>query len=285
MTWYFFKTLREKQSILKKLKHGDIFPLLKYVAYRLRLSQFFHLTRKWYTMRVFYSPYAFWLWTHEEKEKDEEVFLESFLKAGDTFIDCGAHIGTLTITASKLVGDKGKVYSYEAHPRTFTYLERNVKENHCSNVILKNIAIGGSSGIVTFSDYYASDLNAVEKGGRHAVAMTTLDEDLTEVAVINLLKLDIEGCELPALTGATETLGRTQVIYFESATTSFSRFGYSLQDMVRTLKESGFDCYRMSGADILQKIDSDYETKVRYENILAARSSFLDSDWYKKHLK
>ena len=77
-------------------------------------------------MRVFYSPYAFWLWTHQDKEKDEELFFESFLNEGDTVVDCGAHIGTLTITAAKVVKEQGRVFAFEAHPRTFSYLLKNL---------------------------------------------------------------------------------------------------------------------------------------------------------------
>lgn len=272
MKWHFFKTLREKQSIVKKLKNGDVIPFLKYVLYRFGLSPLFHLNRRWYRMRVFYSPFAFWLWTHEDREKDEEIFFESYLKAGDTVVDCGAHIGTLTITASKIVGGKGKVFSYEAHPRTFSYLKRNTEDNNCKNVSAHNLAIGDKERVVNFSDYYASDLNSIEDDGKFSVEMKTLDGLLKDVETIDLLKLDIEGSELPALLGAVETIKKTKAIYFESAQRSFTRFNYKLDDIIFFLEKNGFTCYLMSGKSILGGIKPGHVTKMRYENILALPS-------------
>ncbi len=271
MKWHFFKTLRERRSILKRMRRGDIVPFLKYVIYRFRLSPLFHLNRKWYTMRVFYSPYAFWLWTHEDKEKDEELFFESFLKEGDTVVDCGAHIGTLTITASKLVGERGKVFSFEAHPRTFSYLKRNLVENGCDNVVLENVAIGEKEQMVNFSDYYASDLNSIEDEGKFLVTMKTLDTLLGDVAAIDLLKLDIEGSELPALLGGGEAIKKIKAIYFESAERSFTRFGYELKDVVDFLKEKGFICYQAKRGELGKEIDGGHVTNMRYENILALK--------------
>lgn len=271
MKWYFFKTLREKQSITRKLKKGDLVPFLKYVLYRFGFSQLFHLNRKWYRMRVFYSPYAFWLWTHEDKEKEEEQFFESFIKHGDTIVDCGAHIGTLTIIASKLVGREGQVFAYEAHPRTFSYLKRNIEDNNCDNVSTYNFAIGDREENVTFSDYYASDLNSVEDGGKFSVEMKTLDGLLKDVQTIDLLKLDIEGSELPALLGAVETLKKTKAVYFESAERSFRRFHYELKDVVAFLKENGLTCYQTDGGEIGKELDGSHVTKMRYENILAIK--------------
>lgn len=271
MKWYFFKTLREKQSILRKLKKGNFVPFLKYVVYRFRVSPLFHLKRKWYTMRVFYSPYAFWLWTHEDKEKDEELFLETFLHEGDTVIDCGAHIGTLTITASKIVKESGRVFAFEAHPRTFGYLKRNVKDNRCDNVSCRNVAVGGKKGLASISDYYASDLNTIEEDGAIKVPMLTLDELLKDVVRIDLLKLDIEGSELSAIQGGRETLRKTKAVYFESAERSFNRFNYTLSDVIDELRGNGFTAYHIRGGELLDEVKGDHVTKMRYENILALR--------------
>lgn len=272
MTWYYFKTFREKENVLKQLRKWNAVPFIKYALYRFRLSHVFHLKRKWYTMRVFYAPYAFWLWTHEDKEKDEELFFESFLKEGDTVVDCGAHLGTLTITASKLVGEHGRVYAYEAHPKTFSYLMQNVKDNNCQNVSLGNYAIGEKEKDAMITNSYVSDMNTVCEEGELSVNMKTLDSLLLEVQEVTLLKLDVEGSELPALFGAQTLLPKVKAIYFESAQASFDRFSYSLKDIVSFLEQRGFSCFSVSGSSIGKKIDKTHTTKSRYENILALRS-------------
>lgn len=272
MKWYFFKALREKRDILNRCKRGDVVPLLKYIIYRARLSHFFYIQRKHYTMRVHYSPYAFWLWTHKEKEKDEELFLESFLKKGDVVIDCGAHIGTLTLTAALCVGDKGAVIACEAHPRTFLYLLRSVSDSPYTTIACHNVAVGDDKKEALFSDYYANDLNGVDTEGALTVTMTTLDEIASSCRTIDLLKLDIEGSELDALHFGKEALRKTKAIYFESAPRSFARFGYELKDIISFLDEQGFVCYITKGATIGERIDVSHVTTVRYENILALRA-------------
>ncbi len=269
MKWYFFKTLREKQSIIRKIKKGNPIPFLKYLLYRFHISPMFYLHRKWYTMRVFYSPYAFWLWTHEDKEKDEELFFEKFLKEGDVVVDCGAHLGTLTITASKIVGDKGHVYAYEAHPRTFGFLKKNIHDNGCKNVTSLHVAITDTNQSVRFSDYYVNDMNSIEENGPLVVEGKNLEFLLCDVERVDLLKLDIEGGELQALKGAGDILKRTKAVYFESAARSFARFGYSLDDIVAFLKESGFVCYLLSNGNISCELQLGHVTKMKYENILA----------------
>jgi FkbM family methyltransferase len=220
-------------------------------------------------MRVFYSPYAFWLWTHKEREKDEELFFEKFLKEGDVVVDCGAHLGTLTITASKIVSDKGHVYAYEAHPRTFSFLKRNIYDNGCKNVTALHVAVTDTSQSVRFSDYYVNDMNSVEKNGPLEVTGNTLASLLYDVEKVDLLKLDIEGSELQALKGAGGVLKRTKAVYFESAARSFVRFGYTLDDILQFLKENGFTCYLVSNGKITDELQLGHVTKMRYENILA----------------
>ena len=48
----------------------------------------------------------------------EESFIQSLLREGDTFVDVGANIGSLTLAAKLKVKD-GIVVAIEAHPRTF----------------------------------------------------------------------------------------------------------------------------------------------------------------------
>ena len=44
-----------------------------------------------------------------------------YLRAGDIFIDIGANIGTVTLEASKKIGDNGKIFSFEANPKIFGF--------------------------------------------------------------------------------------------------------------------------------------------------------------------
>jgi FkbM family methyltransferase len=222
-------------------------------------------------MNVWYVPLAFWLWTHEDKEKEDELFFNHFLRKGDTVVDCGAHLGTLTMTAAKIVGNAGKVIACEVHPRTFSYLYRNIKKNNMRNVTCINTAIGDKKGTVSITDEYVSDLNHITKDGCLTVPITTLDTITENIAHIRLLKLDIEGYELQALREGNRTLLKVDAIYFESAEGSFSRYGYTLKDVIVFLKHNNFSCFLVDTAMNYIPIDENHVTKTRYENILALK--------------
>jgi len=94
-------------------------------------------------------------------------------------------------------------------------------------------------------------------------AIVTLPRN-REIAV---LKVDVEGHEKFVLEGASGLLSRTAVIYFESWSEHFEKFGYQLSDIVEHLKSHGFRIFRIDG----QPIDRDYNS-AQCENLVAARS-------------
>lgn len=273
----FFVTLKEKLFIIRQLKRGDVMPFIKYCMYRARLSCYFFLTREHYRMRVWYAPYAFWLWTHQGKVREDELFFSKFLKEGDVVVDAGAHLGTLTMTGSAHVGTAGKVIACEPHPETFFYLQQNIQDNHCSNVELHNVALGGTVCTVRMTSQYVSDMNHIDEHGSVKVKMTTLDELLKDEPKITILKLDVEGYELQALHGARETLAKTDVVYFESAPRSFQDMGYRLTDIISLLKENGFTTYKQDALFSLHEVAVSHTTKERYENLIALKDKELYS--------
>ena len=60
-------------------------------------------------------------------ENDEVSFTAKFLRKGDTFFDIGANIGLFSLTASNVVGNEGKIFSFEPSPKTFSRLKSNIE--------------------------------------------------------------------------------------------------------------------------------------------------------------
>jgi FkbM family methyltransferase len=269
----FFHTLREKQFVLRQLQKGNPLPLLKYLIYRLRLSHFFSVQRKYYRLSIWYSPLAFWLWTRQEKPKSDELFYESFLHEGDIVVDCGAHVGTLAMTAASLVGTDGSVIACEMHPRTYSYLANNIRNNGFSNITAFNVAIGKEEKTVRITDEYVSDINHISEEGNLETRMVTLDALTANLSRIDLLKLDVEGYELQALQGALETLPKVKAVYFEAAERNFTRYGYALRDILLFLKEHGFVNYAFDQDGKTYEINEWYIPSVKYENLLALRKN------------
>lgn len=210
-----------------------------------------------------------YLWAHGPAYLKEDVdLIRSLLAPGDTFVDVGANIGSLTLVGARQVGDYGTVYSYEPHPKTFKFLRENILLNGAGNVRAMNCALGTQSGEVSFSDRSADDQNSVTADGSIKVPLRTLDS-LVPDTPISLLKIDVEGYEKFVLSGASQVLDNTSNVMIEVSESHFERFGYSTRDIIEKLESHGFQCLRLSGTPSL--IGADYRPKGT-ENLLASKA-------------
>ncbi len=50
-------------------------------------------------------------------------FLRQNLSKGDVYLDCGGHIGLFAVVGARIVGDTGRVYSFEPTPFSRSVLE------------------------------------------------------------------------------------------------------------------------------------------------------------------
>lgn len=134
-------------------------------------------------------------------------------KPGDTVIDVGAGTGWETLTFSRQVGEAGRVVAIEAHPRTFACLRELCRRNHLSNVTLINCAITSRKAEVRISDGERDNSNSiVDATGPLLVKGRTLDDVCSSLDLqrIDLLKMNIEGAERPALPGMKDMTRRTR---------------------------------------------------------------------------
>jgi FkbM family methyltransferase len=245
-------------------------PTLRFLASRAlwatRLSSLFTMqTACGYKLRFYPTAVSATMWCNPQFYAKDEQLLGEQLGTGDTFVDVGANIGTLTLAASRLVGPSGRVFAIEAHPRTVRYLRGNVRLNSASNVTVLHAAVGDHVGTVKFSNRRSDDQNSIASSGIE-VPLATLDSMiiglLPPASRIRLLKIDVEGFELFALRGADRVLERTDAVYFESWENHFQRFGYSTKDLLTLLRAHGFDC----------GVDDDHRSD-NCENLLASRKS------------
>ena len=148
------------------------------------------------------------------------ALISSALKPGDIFLDVGANVGYDTLLASHCVGDKGKVYSFEASPRIFERLRENVEINRCTNVRLFNIAVSDGPGAVsvwlapkdnlghsTIVDSVAQAEGHLLEGRVQCDAILQL-VPLEDLFRTRFVKIDIEGAERLAIQGILPGLDR-----------------------------------------------------------------------------
>ena len=149
-------------------------------------------------------------------EPEKFSFIRKHCRPGMTAVDIGAHIGLFSVFMSKLVGQSGRVLSFEPTPLTRRVLTETVRLNHCeANVEIHCEAVSRATGTATFFDTGAPLSNANSLVGTVAastgleVPTISLDDLCRDQKLrVGFLKIDAEGGELEILEGARETLRR-----------------------------------------------------------------------------
>ena len=246
--------------------------LISRLLWQLRICYLFAIERRGYRLRFNPTAMSASLWVDSEFSAQDEYFFEALLKPGDVVVDVGANIGALTLCAGARVGNSGKIFSIEAHPVIFGYLMRNLRFNKSTNVQAHNLAIGNRKGKATCTDRWSDYQNSIGAGSEGIeIDLCPLDEVIPNEARIALLKIDVEGYELFVLQGASSTLDRTAVVYFESWQTHFERYGYLPADVVTFLEGKGFSVYQ-NGRDRLERVDATH-CSASCENLVAIRDA------------
>lgn len=140
--------------------------------------------------------------------------LAEWIAPGDWVLDVGANVGHYALRFSQLVGPSGRVLAFEPVPETFELLASDIAAAGAHNVSLFNVAVSaqiGTAGIslpqftTGLTNYYMAGLT--ESGGAFEVLTIPLDA-LMPPKPIALVKVDVEGHELPALVGMQQILRR-----------------------------------------------------------------------------
>ena len=137
---------------------------------------------------------------------------------GREIIDIGANNGSFAIDFSHLVGDNGKVYSFEPQRLIYYQLCGNVFMNGLNNVYCYNYAIGNhvDSVYIESPDYFDKgevNFGNVKVGNKgDLVIQVPLDSyTFDDVAFI---KIDVQGYELNVIKGAEHTIAKHRPYLF-----------------------------------------------------------------------
>jgi FkbM family methyltransferase len=143
---------------------------------------------------------------------DEMNFIRRYLRPGDGFIDIGANIGVYTLLAASIVGERGRVESFEPGIQAVERLRENVQMNRLSQVTIHPVAVGERTEIVRFQSgrdttNRMAGASGEVPGESKEVQCIDLDSRFQNVAFA-MGKIDIEGAEPAALRGASSMLER-----------------------------------------------------------------------------
>ena len=172
----------------------------------------------------------------------------NILNVEDIFVDVGANIGYYSILASKRVGDKGMVYSFEPSGREYKRLLDNIVLNDCRNIIPYNFALSNYQGnsIFLISEKHTG-LNKlgsenIENTKQYRVPVFLLDRVITNSKEIALIKIDVEGAEFLVLLGMTELLksGKIKYLIIEITPKFLKEFGHRKEMIYDLLDRYGY---------------------------------------------
>lgn len=149
--------------------------------------------------------------------------LRVFLAPNAVIFDVGAHSGQFSKLFSKLVPN-GAVFAFEPGAYAGAILRRVVKAHRLSNVHVVEQGLSDSEGEhdlfvpVKRSGAFGFGLSSLlpQTGydeahlRKETISLTTIDQFVTKrhVSRVDLIKIDIEGWELPALKGGTSVIAR-----------------------------------------------------------------------------
>jgi FkbM family methyltransferase len=188
---------------------------------------------------------------------------------GDNFIDIGANLGYMSINASKIVGPKGKIISFEPDNTIYNLLENNISLNNVENIKLNKIGLSNYNGEASFNIATESGLSRLENKNNNleglilqtktTIKVNTLDSYLSENNFTNLkikmIKIDVEGHELNILEGAVNVLKDSKpIIILEINPGALIQNDLSLTNIVNFLDPLDYDSFFINShsADIIR---------------------------------
>lgn len=138
-------------------------------------------------------------------------------------IDAGGNVGQTCLYLQKWFPN-ARIYSLEPVRSTFESLQRNTASH--PNILCRNVALGEMHGTQVIRLMRESGLNTLTtepaleteaSGTTEEIRLTTLPQFCQEEGIdrIDILKMDVQGYEIPILRGAETMLDRVGAIYSE----------------------------------------------------------------------
>jgi FkbM family methyltransferase len=231
-----------RQAVLKVLKflERDIAIENPYTNDRLQLNLYRHK--------------SYWYFRKGREREIMEKFRQ-LIPVGSIVIEIGGHIGFITQYFSKLVGNSGKVIVFEPGLNNLHYIRENVKL--LSNTLLVQKAISDRTGRAIFyednitgqnnsllenfkgAEGVAKSHGELLKKSEHLVEVTSLDDYLkSQNLTCDFIKIDIEGFELFALRGMSNTIRYCKALMVEVSDNQ-----KEVSDFFKTCNFSMYDSY------------------------------------------
>ena len=200
-----------------------------------------------------------------EYEPHVRQALRERIQEGDVVLDVGANVGCIALLAAMLVGERGQVVAVEPNPDNVQLLYAGMMLNQARNVRVLPYAASDRCEVASITGGSNTHLVSAQRPGAAAVYTQTvvLDEALSRLPRLDLVKMDIEGHELIAFDGCRELIERHRpALVIEFSPTCMINHGeqdpealldriLALYPVVRATSEHGDDAVFDKAADLM----------------------------------
>ena len=206
------------------------------------------------------------------------------IRAGDIVLDIGANHGIYALAAGAQVGSKGHVYAFEASCHFSELIRASISVNGLDSVVsIINAAVAAATGeaVLGFDDHWSGrghlvspsvnegapsptgserlpqPLGLPRESKTEKIRCVALDEYFADpMTTIDVVKMDIEGGEGPALQGMAGLLERSPrvKIMMEFCPRMMSRFDCNATDVIAMLEAGGFMCWTINADSSLAPV-------------------------------
>jgi FkbM family methyltransferase len=201
------------------------FALQRYLLWKtIRLFRLKNVTYSiWSNKKInlnYNSLQSAWLMYNYWVDWEEFNLIKDVLRPSDIVFDIGANMGFYTIWMSKFINSSGKIHSFEPDSKSYVRLLKNIELNNIQDFVNANrMAVSNNIGMVKFSEGLDGENHIINKteNNYEIISCTTIDQYVfdNQIKKIKYIKIDIEGFEYQALSGAIQTLTNGVVDIFQ----------------------------------------------------------------------
>lgn len=198
------------------------------------------------------------IWRNGFAESDVSYYLLKYLNKGETFIDIGAHFGFYSLLASDIVGQEGRVLSFEPTTSTFNQLSKNITNSNNDNIKIYNLAAFNLKTEMEFNDYgiIHSSFNSffANRGEKNlecrkvkvrAVIVDDFLEENLPGGRINLVKIDAESSEFQVLTGLQNTIQKYHPVIILEVGDFSIRGSKNSRELIELIESYGYHSFEL----------------------------------------
>lgn len=187
-------------------------------------------------------------------ELETQLFMADVIAKDDTVVDIGANRGNFTLFASYLVGQSGRVISFEPNPVVRALLERELDHNSIGNVTVVPMGLSNqksklvlnvpkhNSGEATFGNKFQSG----EQPYVQVEAEVARGDDILAESRPAFVKIDVEGFEVSVIEGLKESLSRHKpIVLTEVISEHLKVCGTDVASLFSLFHGLGYQGYRL----------------------------------------